>query len=958
MFPRAIFQSLLAGAALMILASPAFAAPTITSVMPRGLQIGGTTTLTITGAELSGEVQIVSELKLASQKVKPGAKPSRLEIEVTLDDQASPGIYAFRVADENGISGPALLGVDRLPERAFGSSPGELPAALSGNVGGAQVLTTKLTGKKGQRLVLDVEAARLGSNLKPVVRLYDARGTQIAWSPPRPIIGGDARVETTLPADAEYTIELHDELFRPAGSGFFRFKLGDLQYADLALPLAATAGTKQAIQFASTSLAEAAELDAGSIVIPGEVAAPVPANEHFTGAAPRVEISDFPELVEATTTDGAAQELPPAPVGISGRLSAAGEEDRYTIAVKPGQKLRFDVSARQFGSPLDGVLSIKKEDGSQVASGDDRPGSSDPLVDFTVPKGVSKLQIALKDLLDRGGDEFVYRIAVQDRSRPQFSLSLSADSVRVPAGGAQVVPIQVTRTNYNGPIEIGLSDPIVELTLQGTTIPPGATIGLLTLSAQNVSPLARLTRLVGRAVEADPAVLRAAEGPEVPGSRYQPRIRSEIGIAITPPAPIGLAWLPGDNDQLFLGGKMAARLQLTRSDDAKGKIRLKLISSYPTPTKTIKQGRQPERVVEDPDRTLRLEGDTTFGPDQKDVTVQILVPSDLPKQTWDLVFVAELLSADGKRVLTSLASPVRTFSPVSPFTLALSGEAKAEGKAGAGEPGKLTGTISRSPGYKQPIIVTLENLPKGVAAPTVYLSPDKSEFELPLTFAYASKPGELKGAKVVGLSAPAESKSVKSNAVDVAINIVPGEKPAAEPPKEIFEEDENFITQLTEGGGRAIPDQRDQYSGKYSLRVTPDQKFNPKLPGLEAKIRENPGPGEYRYITFAWKKAQGASICLQLAHDGKFGPAKGAGRDGAKFRYHAGPGGECFGASLQVSDKIPAGFELVTRDLFADFGEFTLTGLAFSPVDGQSALFDHIYLGRTLEDFALVKVEQ
>jgi hypothetical protein len=54
---------------------------------------------------------------------------------------------------------------------------------------------------------------------------------------------------------------------------------------------------------------------------------------------------------------------------------------------------------------------------------------------------------------------------------------------------------------------------------------------------------------------------------------------------------------------------------------------------------------------------------------------------------------------------------------------------------------------------------------------------------------------------------------------------------------------------------------------------------------------------------------------------------------------------------LQVADKVPAPrFEVVTRDLFADFGEFTLTGLGFAPVDGQAALFDHIYLARTLHD--------
>jgi hypothetical protein len=645
-------------------------------------------------------------------------------------------------------------------------------------------------------------------------------------------------------------------------------------------------------------------------------------------------------------------------VAVSGLLAAAGEEDKYELAVKPRQKLRFEVVARQFGSPIDGVITIRNEKGEQLATGDDRPGSSDPLVDYTVPAGVNKVQVAIKDLLGRGGGDYVYRIVVRDQSRPDFSLALATDKINIPAGGTQVVPVQVTRMNYDGPIELSLADRPSEIALQGNLVGPGATIGLLTLSAQNVSPTAALTRLVGRAVNADPVVLRAANFGEFAGSGYQPRVRTELGLAITRPSPINLAWMPGENDQLFLGGKMPARVRFTRAEGTQGKIRLKLLSSQPTPKKTVRQGNQ-ERTVDDVDRTLRLEGDATYGPDHSEVTVNVLVPSDLPRQPWDLVLVAELLTPDGKNVVSSLAAAVRTLSPIAPFTLALTGEPMAEGKAGAGETGKLAGKISRVAGYTQPVVVTLESLPKGYSTPQVLVPGDRSEFELPLTFAFANKPGELKGAKLVALAAPVEADSVKSNAIDVSIKVVPGEKPPAEAPKEVFEDDEKFIALLTEGNGRAIPDQRQAYSGKYALRVTPDQKFNAKLPNLGVKIRENPGPGEYRYIRFAWQKAQGNAVCFQLAHDGKFGPAADAGgREGAKFRYHAGPGPECFGASLQISDKIPNRFEVVTRDLFIDFGEFTLTGLAFSPVDGQAALFDHIYLARQLEDFELINVEK
>lgn len=939
--------------------SVAFGAPAITNVTPRGLQIGQTTTIVVTGSDLSTDLQLLSDAKIASQKVKAGAKPNRVELEIELDKVTPPGLYAVRVANANGISSPVVIGVDRLPQRMFNAKIGELPVSLTGTVGGAEVQQAKLAGKKGQKLVLDVQAQRLGSGLKPVLRLNDARGTQIAWSPPRSVIGGDARIEMELPADGEYSLELHDELFRPAGNGFFRLQIGELQYADLALPMGVAIGGKQTIECVSANVRTSAELNAVEWTIPGETVAPIPVAERLTGSAPRVAVSDFPEFSEVTVA-GKPQELPAAPFAVSGRLGTVGEEDRYVVTVAPKQKLRFDVVARQFGSPLDGVLTIRKEDGSdQLASGDDRPGSSDPLVDYTVPAGVTKVQIAIKDLLGRGGNEYVYRIVVRDQSRPDFSLSLMADKVNIPAGASQVVPVQVARMNYDGPIELALTGQPSEVALQGNVIPKGATIGLLTLSAQDVSPQSGLTRLIGRAVDGNPAPVRVAVFGDVPGAKYQPRIRADLGLAIAQSAPVSLAWVPGENDQLYLGGKLAARVQFTRAAGSKEKVKLKLLTSQPVPQKTLQAApNAPQRVVDDVDRMLRLEGEPTFGPDQTDVKVNILVPSDLPKQPWDLVLVADVLSPDGKMTLNSLASPVRTLSPVAPFTLALTGENRAEGKAGVGQPGKIAGKIERSPGYAQPVLVTLDGLPKGYVAPQILVAGDKSEFELPLSFASSVKAGELKGAKLVAFTAPVVVKSVKSNAIEVAINVVPGEKPSLEKPKEIFEDDEQFITLLNEGNGRAIPDQRQAYSGKYAMRVTPDQRFNPKLPNLGVKIRENPGPGEYRYLRFAWQKAQGNTICLQLAHDGKFGPMSGAGREGAKFRYHAGGGEEPFGGSLQLADKIPAKFELVTRDLFHDFGEFTFTGLAFSPVDGQSAMFDHMYLARTPEEFEMIKVEK
>ncbi len=181
--------------------------------------------------------------------------------------------------------------------------------------------------------------------------------------------------------------------------------------------------------------------------------------------------------------------------------------------------------------------------------------------------------------------------------------------------------------------------------------------------------------------------------------------------------------------------------------------------------------------------------------------------------------------------------------------------------------------------------------------------------------------------------------------------MVPGERPPVEP-LAVFEDQPEFIANLNEGSGEATLFTDEKYSGTASVRVTPDQRFIAALPGLGVKIRENPGPGEYRYIRFAWKKQGGKSICLQLNHDGGWGPQ---GDNPASFRYHSGPGGQCFGASLVLDAALPEDFRVVTRDLFADFGEFTLTGIALSPLDGDVGLFDHIYLGSTVDDFKLVQ---
>ena len=193
--------AVLAVFALTLAAWPVLAAPQIDKLSLRGLQAGGVTTLVIEGSELAPDPKLFFSVPLAKQTVKQGAAPNRLEVELTLDGQTPPGIYLLRVGSATGISAPVALGVDNLPQVAFAPQLAALPIATSGELTGSTVLATTFAGKKDQRVVIDVESRRLGANLIPVVRLYDARHVQLAWAQGHESLAGDARLVTQLPDD-------------------------------------------------------------------------------------------------------------------------------------------------------------------------------------------------------------------------------------------------------------------------------------------------------------------------------------------------------------------------------------------------------------------------------------------------------------------------------------------------------------------------------------------------------------------------------------------------------------------------------------------------------------------------------------------------------------------------------------------------------------------------------------
>ena len=126
---------------------------------------------------------------------------------------------------------------------------------------------------------------------------------------------------------------------------------------------------------------------------------------------------------------------------------------------------------------------------------------------------------------------------------------------------------------------------------------------------------------------------------------------------------------------------------------------------------------------------------------------------------------------------------------------------------------------------------------------------------------------------------------------------------------------------------------------------------NAELTGLSIPIRENPGAGEYRYITFVWVKWGGTQIGLKFMTTDESTDPKGRAYD---YTYTAGQGEpdnpKRIPKGLSVVDRAQ-GWVVVTRDMWKDFGDFTITGVQFLCPERRDAGFDEIFFARCESDF-------
>jgi hypothetical protein len=166
--------------------------------------------------------------------------------------------------------GSVTLHVDDLPELSWrdGDKTANIftpPAMLNGCIarpGKADEWSVDL--KKGQRIVLEMIAAQIGSKLDSVIAVADATGKELARSADRAEGQPDSRLRFTAPADGSYRIGIADRFAARGGPAFgYRLRATLAAAPDFEIAL-----SSDAVNITRQTEAEAADPDAKKKPVP------------------------------------------------------------------------------------------------------------------------------------------------------------------------------------------------------------------------------------------------------------------------------------------------------------------------------------------------------------------------------------------------------------------------------------------------------------------------------------------------------------------------------------------------------------------------------------------------------------------------------------------------------------------------------------------------------------------
>ncbi len=776
----------LALAVVLLGTTSAFAdAPQINGIQPLGVRRGARADVAISGANLLGNPRLVAPFAFTVAPPKTaGADPAKWTFALDVAPETPVGVYLVRVRTEDGLSNPFLFAVGQLEQVAEKednsqfdlAQPIPSPCVVEGTSAGADVDYFRFPGKKGQRIVVDAQCARVGSSVDPTIRLTTAAHKYVASADDSAGLLTDARIAAELPEDGDYVIELSDTRYQGGGRPVYRLVVGAVPVADEVYPLGGRRGEATGFELRGGTIGDArlgvarAEASRGLEVFHARFPGPMLglATALDVESVPTLAVDDYPEVREPSDPKSPPARATP-PVVLNGRIESKGDEDAFVLTVTPGQRLRLDVSAADLGSALDGVLQVKKPDGSVLATADDTTApaqgkmkgkkapaviSPDPSLDFTVPGGVTEIVLALRDLKGDGGVGYPYRITVEPIVA-SFDLALNDSQISIPKGGSAAIGVTVARKGYDGPITLDVADPPPGLTVRTGLIGAGQAVGAFTVAGAPDAAFDRVDlEVVGRAQgPSGPLVVRGSkllvfsqQGGTPVGANPAPTLPTNVLTQLDLPAALALPpaltlETPSTPVEVVHGYGGAVPIKVVRPKGAEGALTVTPLpppAGFAVPNATIAE--------------KAADGSAPIG-----------VALEAPLGMSTIVLTAKGKVAGKER---TLALPAVTVNVVRPASIELASALDVK----PGSSVEVKGKVVRKGAFKEPVTVKLEGLPAGLSSTPATVPADKSEFAVKLV-ADPKAPASSASARVV-LAFQVNKKDYPTPPAPLAVKVV------------------------------------------------------------------------------------------------------------------------------------------------------------------------------------------
>lgn len=463
----------------------------------------------------------------------------------------------------------------------------------------ADVDVYRVEAKQGQRISVEVEAARLGTlhsggENDLAVRILDAAGKVLGRNDDSALYVQDPVLSLLAPADGSYFVELRQQVYYPPRQAWYRAHIGTFSRPTAIFPAGGQSGSTIQARILGDPAGERME----TIALPAETG-----NFAYAGDAPSanvLRVSDYANVL----WDGDQARLVTLPAALNGILEKTGESHTYKFHAKRGEAWKVQVYARTLGAPVDPRFWIRGVNQTKNAmEADDsrlpdlgRPSmrgtwytkdQQDPVAVFKVPADGEYL-IGIEDTTGAGGTDHVYRVEIEPAADTVLTHITTSEGYQMPRLTGLIVPqgnrwtldVQIAQgmgNNYRGDMEleaIGLPKGV-------TMIAPPVTRGMQRVPVQfaaseEAEQQAALIQIRARAV--DPAIALRS------GSRQAFALMNRPGelpwhyvfldryaLAVTQPAPFRLT-MEAPPIALMQSGELLLKVRVEREKDFTGAV--------------------------------------------------------------------------------------------------------------------------------------------------------------------------------------------------------------------------------------------------------------------------------------------------------------------------------------------------------------------------------------------------